>query len=334
MKMTLITPSFNQGSYIEETIRSVIDQRAANLQYIIIDGSSSDETISILRKYKDRLDLWLSEPDNGQSQAINKGFMHANGDIISWLNSDDLLIDGSLNSVIKLFRSQTNDIGLIHGGVVIFNNAGVLHNDFGYEQATAERYLSGMAFPQPASFFRRALLDRVGFLDETLHYGMDYDLFARLALVTRFHKVDTVFAKYRIHDNSKTVSGDDRFIYDWARTFTRILLTLKSDKTLMQLQGLNLFDDALFQNERAYDFDFHPPKVDFDLMLFYFLSYVFKSDYRNAHFDRAEHLAEYLMIRFPNHVAGDDELSKTISRVKRLPASMIRLLRRIRSFAR
>lgn len=333
MKFSIIIPSYNQGLFINQTLQSLIRQDAPSLELIVIDGGSTDESVEIIKTYERHLAYWVSEPDRGQSHAINKGLQQVTGDIVTWINSDDLLTDGALARAAEIFNELPEDVGLIHGGTIRFNDDGIIDRDFGYDGLSIERYLSGMAFSQPSAFFRRRLLDQVGYLDEMMHYGMDYDLFARMALVARFRKIDTVFSMYRIHNSSKTVTGDDKFIDDWTRTFVRVVRSLQAGSLIDRLHSLKIFDWALEQVASGYDFEFEKPELNLDLMLFYFLSYVFKSDYRNSRFDRAKLIAKYLKSQYPELVAIDYQLSTTIHRVELLPPSLIKLFRRLRALA-
>src|SRR5512133_184424 len=186
VKITVITPSFNQGAFIERTVRSVLGQRGDfELEYLVMDGGSTDETLSILRRYEGRLRL-VSEPDRGQSDAINKGFRLASGDVLAWLNSDDTYAEGALQAVVETL-SRT-------GARWCFGECRIIDEQDREIRRAVSRYkrwvsrgygfrrlLSSNFIPQPATFFRRDLLDEAGPLDESLHLAMDYDLWLRFA---------------------------------------------------------------------------------------------------------------------------------------------------------
>src|SRR6187402_462251 len=197
-KISIVIPSYNQGQYLEETLLSVINQQYPNLELFLVDGGSSDNSVEIVKKYEQHLKWWVSEKDSGQSEAINKGFQKATGEIVSWVNSDDLLMPCSLQVISSAFISAPEQIGLIHGGAIVFNGAGLNKTMLTYQHPSKEAYLSGMVFPQPAAFFRKNLIEKVGYIDDELHYGMDYDFFQRLALVCDFLPIDNVLAKYRL----------------------------------------------------------------------------------------------------------------------------------------
>jgi glycosyltransferase involved in cell wall biosynthesis len=245
MKITIITPSFNQAAYLEETILSVLEQGYDNLEHIIIDGGSTDGSVDIIKKYERHLAYWVSEPDNGQSEALNKGFGKATGDVVTWLNSDDVLLPGAVKAVQKAFAESGPDVGVIYGGAVLFDDKKDIQTFFHTADPCAEAYLAGMIFAQPASFFRKSVLDKIGLINEDLHYGMDYDLFARMSLVTRFHFVPRTFAKYRLHYSSKTVTEFSRFVEDWKKVFVNLCKNLGWQEELEFLRTLRSYRHEL-----------------------------------------------------------------------------------------
>ncbi len=223
--ITIITPSFNQGQFLEETICSVLDQGYPNLQYIIIDGGSTDNSVSIIKKYAARLSYWVSEKDNGQSEAINKGLKLAKGDIISWLCSDDVYTPGALNKIVTLFK-QNNNPALIHGKTILFGEGKKdIIRGADYDQLDL-KYFAIIPFPQPSSFFHRRVIERYGMLDENLHFAMDFDLLERVALNDRIVCSEEIFSKYRIHRDSKTGSKMQVFQSEWGKVFCRFLYSI------------------------------------------------------------------------------------------------------------
>lgn len=208
-QITIVTPSFNQGKYLEETIRSVLLQGYPNLEYYIIDGGSTDNSVEIIRKYAPWITYWVSEVDEGQSDAIIKGFSRASGDIINWLNSDDIYLPGALHAIAKAYHEHPNTIiaaavenamdGMSTGEVV--QQSGInLPNLVKYWE---KRY----RWHQPGLFFPRVAYERTGGLDRTLLYNMDHDLICRLLQ----EKVPVTYLKqkvvrFRFHGESKTCS--------------------------------------------------------------------------------------------------------------------------------
>jgi len=208
MKITVITPSFNQGAFIERTIRSILEQEFdGELEYLIIDGGSTDNTIEILKKYEDRLS-WISEKDNGLADAVNKGFRMATGEIIGWLNSDDLYRPGTLKLVADFFSHHPECMWLygkcriidendreIYKGVTTYKN--LLLNTFSYGRLMTENYIS-----QPAVFFRKKLVEEAGELRTDLRFAMDYDLWLRFGKLYPAAVVRGYISDFRRHSGS------------------------------------------------------------------------------------------------------------------------------------
>lgn len=205
--VSVITPSFNQGRFIEETIESVLGQDYPNIEYLVIDGGSTDNTLEILRKYGDRL-TWISEPDKGQTDAINKGFKRARGEIICWLNSDDTYEPGAISKAVEYFLEHP-DVMMVYGeGNEIDENGGLLQRF----PATQEFDLWALIYIwdyilQPTTFFRKKVFDDIDFPDEKLHWCMDWDLWIRIGSCFKVAYIDYVFASSRIYAATKTGSG-------------------------------------------------------------------------------------------------------------------------------
>ncbi|GAB4527449.1 MAG: glycosyltransferase family 2 protein [Anaerolineae bacterium] len=204
--VTIVTPSFNQGRFIRETIESVLSQDYPRLEYIVVDGGSTDDTLDILRSYGERI-AWVSEPDRGQSHAINKGFRRASGEILAWLNSDDTYLPGAVSASVA-FLQQHPEIDLVYGDVQpIDENGHVLRERACGKPFSLHTLLTDFwMIPQPTAFFRRELLDKVGLLNENLHYFLDPDLWIRIALHGKGQYLPGLRAKGRLHKDSKTVA--------------------------------------------------------------------------------------------------------------------------------
>lgn len=204
--VSIVTPSYNQGQFLESTINSVLGQRYANLEYIICDGGSKDGTLHILERYSDRLAWWCSEKDGGQSAAINKGWRRATGDILAYLNSDDVLLPGALDLAVRAFERNAS-VGVVFGDWLYLDEHG---SELGrgrgaptdFKRLLRDGQIRYIA--QPASFYRADVLRSVGLLDESLHYSMDYDLLLRLARSSRMMYVPVPLAGYRVHLSAKT----------------------------------------------------------------------------------------------------------------------------------
>ena len=204
-RISIVTPSFNQGSYIGRTIDSVLSQKYPNLEYFVQDGCSSDNTVDVLKTYDDRLDGWISEPDNGQSQAINRGFQHATGEIMAWLNSDDLLLPGALHLVAEFFERNP------HVDVVYGNRLMVDENDLEIGRWILPGHDSEVLrwadfVPQETMFWRRSIWEKTGgHIDESFRFAMDWDLILRFKNAGAcFAHIPRFLGAFRIHESQKT----------------------------------------------------------------------------------------------------------------------------------
>ncbi len=205
-KVTIVTPSYNQAEFLEETILSVLNQDYPNLEYIIVDGGSTDGSVDIIKKYEDRLAWWVSEPDNGQSEAINKGFAHATGDIFNWLNSDDLLYPDAIRIAVH-FLQKNPHCELVYGSRIVIDQKGRILDVF--EPVKTKKALAKFAFriPQETTFFTADMWRRVNGLNESLHFVMDFDLWHRFMKETDFFLIPVFLGAYRDHEESKSVYG-------------------------------------------------------------------------------------------------------------------------------
>lgn len=229
-RISIVTPSYNQGQFIEETIRSVLLQGYPNLEYIIIDGGSTDNSVEIIKKYEPWLAYWVSEPDRGQAHAITKGLERATGDIFNWINSDDSLTPGALRIVAEAF----GDSHAIAGAVLNFGERGqktVIANR-ALDPINMIRGDTGVVFHQPGLWLRRKAAIQCGGIDEQFHYAFDWDLTIRyLSLYPHVTYSRAVLACFRLHDKSKTVRNPG--VFDKERIdILKKLLTLDQYKSL------------------------------------------------------------------------------------------------------
>lgn len=199
-RISIITPSFNQGKYIEETILSVLNQNYPNLEYIIIDGGSTDETVDIIKKYQDRISYWVSEKDNGQTHAVNKGLNQATGEIIGWINSDDTYVEGSFIKVARAFRNNTDAI-LVHGErIMIDSNSRVS----GWtSNKPFNPVVSNFNVCSETAFWRSSMTKGVR-LKEDLKFAMDLEFFCRLYQIGRFVKLRCYLGRFRCYPENKS----------------------------------------------------------------------------------------------------------------------------------
>ncbi|MBK8953268.1 MAG: glycosyltransferase [Chitinophagaceae bacterium] len=213
------------------------------MEYIIVDGGSTDNTVDIIKKYSNRITWWVSEKDTGQSNAINKGFSRATGDIINWLNSDDQLMPGALTAVAGYFH-QHPDAVMVHGRIEYFGETSTYYSQNISKKELATRYVSHICMPQPACFYRKKLLDEQGLLDESLHFSMDTDLFIRAGLHYHIVQVEDVLARFRLHAASKSVSSfNKKFLQDNAVIFSKVLATIGAAKEIEKMKQLGLYTE-------------------------------------------------------------------------------------------
>jgi glycosyltransferase involved in cell wall biosynthesis len=205
--VSIVTPSLNQGRFIAETIESVRAQDYPRIEHIVLDGGSQDETAEIVARYRDRL-TWISEPDRGQSHAINRGFRMASGEILSWLNTDDRLLPGAVRAVVDGFRADPT-VMMLYGDGDLIDAAGRKIWPFRFTEPFNLRRLIevGDFILQPATFVRREALEAVEYLDEDLHWCMDWDLWIRIGQRFRVRYLPTPLAQARIHPDAKTSRG-------------------------------------------------------------------------------------------------------------------------------
>ena len=208
--VSIVTPSFNQATFLEETIQSVLTQDYSNIEYIIIDGGSTDGSVEIIRKYETDLAYWISEPDRGQTDAINKGFAIARGDILAWLNSDDTYLPNAVAQAVAFLQSNP-ETGMVYGDANLIDENGQVIGHFPARQTNYKKLLQGYVhIPQQTAFFRASLWQKVGPLDPTFYFAMDYDLWVRLAKVSKLQYVPKTWANFRLHGSGKSIVADDR----------------------------------------------------------------------------------------------------------------------------
>jgi glycosyltransferase involved in cell wall biosynthesis len=200
--VSIITPSFNQAAYLEQTLRSVLDQDYPRIESIVIDGASTDGSLEIIRKYADRLAYWTSEKDNGQAEAINKGFARAQGEVIAWLNSDDFYLPGTVRAAVGTFERNPEAL-LVYGNMLAVDEEGRTINELRYRQLSLEDLLGFQIIGQPAVFLRRSAFDKAGGLDPAFHFMLDHHLWIRIASQGKILHVPQTWAAARYHPEAK-----------------------------------------------------------------------------------------------------------------------------------
>jgi glycosyltransferase involved in cell wall biosynthesis len=209
-KISVIIPSLNQGIYLKQCIESILVQQYSELELIIIDGKSVDQSIETIRKYDAHISFWVSEHDNGQSDAINKGFNQATGDIVAWLNADDYYLPQALDQVKKAYQARPSAPFYFGDGLRVDRFGKTIAKFFPTDRVVFNRQALVMGLNyilQPATFINREALEKVGYLDTDLHYGMDSDLWMRLSILGTPEAIQTALAASREYETTKTATG-------------------------------------------------------------------------------------------------------------------------------
>jgi len=205
-RISIVTPSYNQGKFLEETIRSVIEQNYPNLELIVIDGGSTDDSVEVIERYEEHLTYWVSEKDNGQAHAIQKGLERATGDIFAWQNSDDRYLPGTLAYVTTIFQGNPQ-VDILFGGWNFIDERGGYISTRELKRFTVGKLRAGLLVPpQPAAFFRTSVIRRVGGLDSSRRHVMDYDLYVKIARDDNVFVTSRTLGEFRIHSGSKTIA--------------------------------------------------------------------------------------------------------------------------------
>jgi glycosyltransferase involved in cell wall biosynthesis len=208
--VSIITPSYNQASFLEASLRSMLEQKYPSIEYLVVDGGSTDGSVEIIRKYADRLAWWVSEPDHGQAEAINKGFRRAQGEFIAWLNSDDQYLPGAVAAAVAAFQEHPA-AGLVYGDVLAVDEADRRINLMRFGDHTLLDLMSFKIIGQPAVFMRRSALDQAGELDASYHFLLDHHLWLRIASQTPMVHIPKTLAAARYHPQAKNVARAAEF---------------------------------------------------------------------------------------------------------------------------
>lgn len=221
--VSVVIPSYNQAQFLEETIRSVLEQDYPNLEVMVIDGGSTDESAAVIKRYADRLAYWVSEKDKGQADAINKGWARVTGDIVTFLNSDDFYYPGTVRKVVDTFEANP-DAGLVYGMANFIDAGGAVISRTQHPDLDGQLFLDEMAgLPQPATFMRRAVIDKVGVLDPSFHFALDGEFFMRAVGNFRAVRLTDVLATMRVHPASKSVGAGLGFAPEILRVAEKVI---------------------------------------------------------------------------------------------------------------
>jgi glycosyltransferase involved in cell wall biosynthesis len=217
-KISIITPSYNQGDFLEKTIISVLSQNYPNLEYIIIDGGSTDGSVDIIKKYQNKLFYWESVIDKGQSHAINKGFALSTGEWIAWQNSDDIYMPNSLFEIADIINRTSRHVNLLIANIYLIDENDLILSDLNYVKPTYMSILhEGMVLANQAAFWRREIFNTVGMINENLHYNFDYEWFIRiLRNKNKARHLNKYVGALRMHNNTKTAKRPEMFAIEKA----------------------------------------------------------------------------------------------------------------------
>ncbi|WP_338791937.1 glycosyltransferase family 2 protein [Bernardetia sp. MNP-M8] len=350
MRISIITPSYNQAAYLEKTIQSIISQGYDNLEYILIDGGSNDGSLEIIKKYDAHFSFWISEKDEGQSHAINKGFEKATGDIITWINSDDQLMPNALHTIAAEFEKDINkEIFVVHGKTILFGE-NMLDKEFGASSTDfLERSLAGLPFPQPSSFFRKELIEKYGNLKKEFHFGMDYEFFVPVFLNEKSVYIDSIFSKYLYHTESKSLTQQSGFARDYAKVFSKILSSFQNSQNTKNQEIvkniLSKFKELGFYTENQSSDDIFEITNSFtetqlhlafcynllNQLIFYYEAIETKDKKEQAQsWKQVKKITSYLVKNEPDFVAKNPEIKQVYQRSKFLNPTLMGLLRKMK----
>lgn len=232
--VSIVTPSYNQAEFLEDTIKSVLAQDYPSIEYLIIDGGSTDSSIDIINKYSSELAWWVSEPDEGQASAINKGMSRAKGKIVAWLNSDDIYLPGAVSEAVQLFQSNPQ-AGLVFGNAVTIDADGRPIKELVFPDWNFEDLIGFRIICQPAVFMRGSLFKQVAGLDLNLHFMLDHHLWIRIANLAPIKHASSMWAAARHHEAAKNVTQSAAF----GRETLEVLEWMQSQPELAQIVARN-----------------------------------------------------------------------------------------------
>lgn len=235
--VSIVTPSYNQGKFIEETIQSLLSQDYPNTEYIVMDGGSTDGTIEILKRYEGEI-KWFSEKDRGQAHAVNKGWAMAKGEILGWVNSDDMLLPGAIRAVVD-YLSVNSNVSIVYGKAHYIDEYGNIISQYPTQRFDADLLQEICFICQPALFMRRGVMDRVGMLNESLNYCMDYDYWIRASRIFKFGYIEEYLAALRLHRGAKTVR-------DTIKALRELIRMMRNHYDIVPLPILYGFERARF----------------------------------------------------------------------------------------
>ena len=233
--VSIVTPSFNQVQFLEQTITSVLEQDYPLIEYLVVDGNSTDGSQAIIKKYEKKIAWWVSESDQGQAEAINKGIKHAKGEIVAWLNSDDYYLPGAVTKAVAAFQNHPS-FSFVYGDVLAVDADGCQINKLHYYQMDLIDLMRFNIIGQPSVFIRREILNKIGFLDPSLLYLLDHQLWLRLAQQAPIQYLPEMLSAARFHSQSKNVAqasafGEEAYrIINWVQHNSKLNGLFEKDK--------------------------------------------------------------------------------------------------------
>ena len=250
--VSIVTPSYNQAFFLEKAILSVLEQDYPNIEYLVVDGGSTDGSVDIIKKYADRISWWVSEKDRGQADGINKGLRRATGEIVAWLNSDDFYQPGAITDAVRALQEHP-DAGFVYGNLQVVNEAGETTNILSYEDWKLKWLMEFKIIGQPSVFMRREVLKQAGYLNESYHYLLDHHLWLRMAIKAQPQYVPKLWAGEHYHAGSKNAAHAAEFgkearrILEWMRSQPELAELLKKNQRRVEagverLDAFYLFD--------------------------------------------------------------------------------------------
>jgi glycosyltransferase involved in cell wall biosynthesis len=228
-KVSIVTPSYQQAAFLEQTMRSVLEQDYPNIEYLVIDGGSTDGSVEIIQHYAGRLAYWMTERDSGQAEAINKGFRRATGDIVAWVNSDDYYLSGAVRQAVAALEANP-ELGFVYADVLAVDGEGRQVNRMRYGDWGLDGLLSFRMIGQPSVFMRRSVLNQAGLLRDDMGYLLDHDLWLRMAARAPVKYVPEMWSAARYHTAAKNVAQTEKFCQE----AYRVAENLPSDPLLAE----------------------------------------------------------------------------------------------------
>lgn len=262
--VTIVTPSLDQGRFIRETIESVLTQDYQNIEYIIVDGGSTDETMDIIREYGERI-RWISEKDNGQAAAINKGWKMGRGQIFAWINSDDTYLPGAVTNAVTYLTADPDRM-LVYGEGWHITESNEIIERYPSEPFNLMRLAETCYICQPTVFFRRELVDEIGYLDESLNYCMDYDYWIRTAKKYPLSYTQTYLAKSRLYAGTKTLGQH-------VNVCREVMETMQCHFGFVALPWLHAYCNALLEKKYNRKSKMGETLYLFSFICLYFINY-------------------------------------------------------------